>query len=101
VYVVIKSTICSMSFRDCLTVGQGMLNFFPLQIEESSIGFSEHSFVEFVHRGHISRGDLVQAKMCVRKCNVSSETSGAAFEQTWLDNWDKNDVNRNCTYGGI
>jgi hypothetical protein len=50
VHVVIKSEILSMSFPDCVTVCQGVLNFFPLQVEDSSNGSSEHPFREFVHR---------------------------------------------------
>jgi hypothetical protein len=71
-HVLIKSAMLSVSFPDCTNVCQGMPNFFPLQVEDSSNDPGEHSFVEFVHRGHASRGYLVYPKLCVRKCLVKS-----------------------------
>jgi hypothetical protein len=71
-HVVIKSAMLLMSFPDCVAVCQGMPNFFPLQVEDSSSGFGEHSFLEFVHRGQTSRGDLVRAKLCVSAFSVES-----------------------------
>jgi hypothetical protein len=101
VCAVIKSAMLSMSFPDCVTVCPGMANFFPLQVEDSSSVFGDHSFVELVYREHTERGELVQAKVCVRECNGKSQTSGAAVERTLLDKSGKDDVNRNCTCGVI
>jgi hypothetical protein len=72
VYVVIKSGMLSMSSPDCVTACKDRPNFFRLQVDDSSSGFGEHSFVEFVHRGHTERGEMVDAKLCVCKCNVTS-----------------------------
>jgi hypothetical protein len=62
VSAVMKSGMLSLSFLDCVSVCEGMPNFFPLQPEDSSNGPRGHSFVEFVHQGCSSRGDLVHAK---------------------------------------
>jgi hypothetical protein len=69
-YAVIKSAMLSMSFPDCVSVCQGISNGFHLQIEDSSNDPGGHSFMEFVHREHASRGDLVHANLCARKCIV-------------------------------
>jgi hypothetical protein len=98
--VIIKSAILSMSFPDCVTVCEGMLNFFRCSPKIRAIDLVIIHLSNF-STARLQREEIWRAKLCVRKYIINGYISGAAIERTLLDNSKKDNVHKNCTCGRI
>jgi hypothetical protein len=70
--VVFKRVMRSASFRDCITLRQGVPKIFRLNFEEASNGFDGQFFSEFVLCKRISMEDLVSAKVRIDNIVIES-----------------------------
>jgi hypothetical protein len=70
--VVLKCLVLCGSFRDCITLCQGMPNIFQLNFEGSSKGSERHLFLEDIQCKRVRIEDLVRAKVRIDKILVES-----------------------------